>query len=340
MSFCVSTYISEIAAREHRGALLSIISIARNIGIMLCNITMYNFMWNVSSIIFAALSLVFMACASLLPESPIWLYNKGRKQEAIEVLCSIRCAQKEQLEGEIQDMENSNKKPVKMTIGVVFKSIRHAWRQFLIVAVLFALLQHTGYAIMTAYNITVFERLQIPYNSSQMAVVYSTIGFIGGCTTPVFMHKLPRKTILAISSFGQAICMIAVGVYEELFYFESVKLHAWIVPLAFYSYVLVTAFGVSSLGFVIGGEIFPIEVRGTMNGIFGVFAYMYWATTLKVYPKFMFNFGIKTMIWTFVISSLIVCTFGVFILPETHGKTLNEVQEQYFSKKKKKTDHV
>lgn len=341
MSFCVSAYISEIASKEHRGALLSIIAVAYNIGVTLCSTLMYNFMWNISSLIFMSLSLIFMACMSFLPESPVWLYNKGRKEEAIKILCSLRSLDRDKLESEVQDLEKfSNNKPARTSIKDTFKHIAQAWKQLLIVVTLYTLLQHTGYSIMVAYNITVFKRLQLPYDSSKMAILYSISGFIGSTTTPLFMHKLGRKTILSISSLSMGLCMIVVALHEELYYYDIAKSNVWIVPAAFYLYGLAVNIGVYPLGFIIGGEIFPNEVRGTMNGIYGIHAYLYWAVTLKVYPKLMFNFGAKAMIWAFAASCFIACLYGVFFLPETHGKTLNEVQEQYFAKKKKNIPNV
>lgn len=275
-----------------------------------------------------------MVLMSFLPESPVWLLNKGRTEEAIKVLCSLRASDPDKLEAEIKDMEKRTRQPSKGTFSQAFKNIRHAWKQLLVVTVLFAFMQHTGYSIMIAYTLLVFDRLKLPLDSSKVTVLYSMFGFLSSLTTPFFMHKLGRKTILSLSSLGMALAMVVVGIYEELFYYESVKLYAWIVPIAFYIYVFACNIGVYPIGFIIGGEVFPDEVRGTMNGIYGIFANLYWTSTLKVYPRIMFYFGIKTMIWSFAASGLILCLYGKFLLPETRGKTLNQIQEQYFQKKK------
>ncbi|XP_065205809.1 facilitated trehalose transporter Tret1-like [Planococcus citri] len=335
MSSCVSVYISEISSREHRGALLGFITVAYNCGVLICNLLNYNFMWNVSSIVCLCISITFMAVTiTFLPESPVWLHSKGRTEEAIEILSSLRGADRDKLESEIKDMEKRTREPIKTTFSQTFKNIRKAWKQLLVITVLFVLMQHTGYSIMIAYTLLVFDRLNLPLDSSKITVLYSTFGFISSFTTPIFMHRFGRKTVLSVSSLGMAIAMVIVGVYEELFYYESTKMYVWIVPIAFYVYVFACNTGVYPIGFIIGGEVFPTEVRGTMNGIYGVFSSIYWVSTLKLYPKVMFYFGIKTMIWSFAVSSFILCLYGKFLLPETKGKTLNEIQEQYFQRKK------
>lgn len=337
MSFCVSTYISEISTSENRGALLGVTEVAYNVGVMFCNILMYNLMWDTVAVMFIALSIVFMGSMLLLPESPVWLYGKGKKEKSLKILSSLRCTEPENILDEIQDMEKSCNQETKTSFCKTIKNIFRAWKPLVITSVLIGLLQHTGYSIMVAYTIMIFDRLKLPFESSKITITYSMVAFIGSAATPFFMHRMGRKAILSMSSFVMGVCMIVVAIYEEIFY-QNEKMFAWIVPIAFYVYALACNIGVLPIGFIVGGELFPNEVRGIMNGLYGLFAYGYWSVTLKLYPKFMFFCGIKVTIWAFAISCFVVTLFGAFILPETRGKTLNEVQEQYFQKKRKKSE--
>lgn len=334
MSFCVTTYISEITTAEHRGPLLGIIEIAYNVGIFFCTIFMYNLSWNTVALIFAALSVIFLSFIFVLPESPVWLFSKGRHEQSIDTLCKMRCARKENIEDEIKEMENFCKTQLNRSVLTSFRNCLKHWKILALLLSLFGLVQHTGYSIMVAYTIMILNRLNIPFDSARITVIYTAVSFVGSILTPYFLHKVNRKTLLGMSAFGMGICMLVVAVYEEIFYFEDEKPYAWIIPAVLYVYAWTCNIGVLPISLTIGGEVFPQEVSGTMNGLFGVFCYGYWAMTLKVYPEFMFYFGIKYMIWAFSVSCLIVCLFAVFILPETRGKSLNEVQEQFFRKHK------
>lgn len=333
MAVCIATYISEISTTKHRGALLSILEITYNAGILICNVLMYNLRWDIVGLIFSASSLFSFLLSFILPESPIWLYSRGEQEKSIRTLCSIRCQDRDKIESEIHEMEASCSVQSDFDLKLVLRNCLKAWKPFMICTVLFILMQNTGYSIMIAFTITIVDRLKIPFESSMITVIYSIAGFAGSFITPYFMHKFGRKAILSASALGMAISMMAIAIYEEIYMTSDAKPFAWIVPLFLYAYVLLCNIGVLPISYVMCGELFPHEVRGTMNGFYGIVAYIYWAATLKFYPKLMFVFGIKAMIWAFSVSCFMVTLFGIFVLPETKGKSLIQVQQQYFGKK-------
>lgn len=332
MSFCVATYIAEIATPNNRGALLSVIEIMYSLGILISNLLMYHLKWNVVASFFVVLSLLGLLATIFLPESPAWLYSKGKHTQSISTLCSLRCREPNELESEIQEMEKSCSLRVDSCSKQTIRNCLHAWKPFVTLSVMFIILQSTGYPIMLAFTITIVDRLQIPYKSSIIAVMFSSSIFIGSLTTPYFMHRFGRKMILAVSGLGMAAAMVVVALYEEIGVENKLNWLSWIVPFALFMYIFACIIGVLPVGFVMGGELFPIEVRGIMNGLYGAVGYMYSAVMLKAYPHFLATFGVKTTLWTFAAFSFLAASYGIFVLPETKGKTLNEVQEEYFKK--------
>lgn len=334
MSFCISAYISEISTTEHRGALLSMIEITYSIGIVISNALMYKFSWNIVAIIFTFLSTGALLLTFILPESPMWLYSKGKHEKSIEILKSLRSSDQNVLEHEIQDMKRACESKSKTTLANTLKACIKAWKPFVIVTSLFILMQNTGYPMMVSFTLTILDRLRMPYESAIVTLLYSSCGFIASFITPYTMHSFGRKTILIASAFGMGISITCVAVYEEIFYDSSTKPFAWIIPAALCTYVFTCTLGVLPVSFVIGGEMFPHEVRGVMNGIYGACGYLYWSMVFKIFPLYLAYFGIKVVLWTFVGFAAIVVFFGLFILPETRGISLNEVQRKYFQKSK------
>ncbi|XP_065205801.1 facilitated trehalose transporter Tret1-like isoform X2 [Planococcus citri] len=337
MAFTTSTYISEIASSTRRGALLGGLTVSYSSGAMLCNVLMYCIPWNVVAWIYAGLSVFGMLSMLLLVESPVWLYNKGRREIAIRALCSLRATNIDGVKNEIGDMEKNNAGKPKASIVGTMKNLLNAWKPFSIAVSLQLLFQLTGYTALFGYTIDIFDRLKLPLDSSRFTIVYAIAGVIGAACAPIFMFKMNRRTHLRSTAAIMAICTISVGVYEEIFYHSDDKPFSFIVPVAFYIFSLACNAGVLPISYTVGTELYPSEVKGMVNGIFGALYYITWSVILKVYPAFLNTVHIKIIIWCYTSFCLLIILFGTFILPETKGKTLNEVQEQYFQKKKKKS---
>lgn len=333
MVFCVATYISEISSSGRRGALLAILGINYNFGILLIYVSMYYFKWNTVAIAFSFLFGLCLLITFILPESPTWLYLKGRTEKSIKTLSLIRCQNAENIEFEIADMEKHCKQ--KRTLKENLHACVNSRKPLAIVITAFILAQNTGYTILLLFIIMILKQLHIPYEGSNIALMYSIVGALTSLITPVFTYKFGRKTVIACSALGMAASMSVVLAYEY-FYTESFQSYAWIVPVALCSFSLSCGLGVLPMGFMLGGELFPNEIRGTLNGVYGTVSYIYLSLLYKIYGKYLSDYGVITSLCTFVIFSILLALFAIFVLPETKNKTLNQVQEEYFNKTKTK----
>lgn len=71
-----------------------------------------------------------------------------------------------------------------------------------------------------------------------------------------------------------------------------------------------------------------------MNGVVQTFGYVIMFVVLKFYPSMMTNFGIEIVWSIFTAFCILSVLFGAFILPETNGKSLNEILSYFESRKK------
>lgn len=331
MCLCLITYTTEICSTKYRGIMLSSVVVAFNLGATICNVLMYFFSWNVVSLIFSGFSVFGAFLVFLLPESPVWLYSKGRTQKAIDILHSIRNGTSEEIANEAEEIRHSFAEQ-KEQIGCIqmMKNCFKAWRQMVILMGFTLVIMHAGHYIVLSYTVMVVDGLKIPFDEATISLCYSIVGIGASFFSPFFFYNYNRKPTLAISTFGMGLGMTIVAVHEEIYLYEKDKPAAWIVPLSLFLYVACSNVAILPLGFIIGGEILPAEGRGVLFGIGSGFTSIYYTLTLKFYPQVLFCFGIKPLLWCFAVNSFIVTLFAVFVLPETRGKTLNEVQEQYF----------
>jgi len=71
-----------------------------------------------------------------------------------------------------------------------------------------------------------------------------------------------------------------------------------------------------------------------MGGIVQVFGYELMFLVIKVFPAFVSIFGMECVWSVFTIFSFGSALFGAFIMPETKGKSLNEILSSFDSRKK------
>jgi facilitated trehalose transporter len=66
-----------------------------------------------------------------------------------------------------------------------------------------------------------------------------------------------------------------------------------------------------------------------MSGIIVLIAYFFMFFAVKMFPYSLNMYGMEVMFYLFAISSFGFCTFVHFFLPETYGKSLNDIQQHF-----------
>jgi hypothetical protein len=70
-------------------------------------------------------------------------------------------------------------------------------------------------------------------------------------------------------------------------------------------------------------------VKGKLAGITVLIAYNFMFFAVKIFPYTLNMYGMEVMFYLFALSS---CAFGCFVyffLPETYGKSLNDIQDYF-----------
>ena len=82
------------------------------------------------------------------------------------------------------------------------------------------------------------------------------------------------------------------------------------------------------------GEVFPMRVRGAAGGFTTCMAYVFNFVVLKIYPFMETQLRAEGVFFVYAAMSLIGTLFVGFLLPETRGRTLREIEESFAGKRK------
>ncbi len=265
-------------------------------------------------------SLAFLLTLLFIPESPRWLMQKGREQEAKHFLAQIVGPQA--ASGEI--------KAIRAAISEESGDLLDpAFRKALIVAILIALFsQFTGINTIIYYGSIVFLE-HVPHQTASTAlwanVIIGTVNFVATVAGMLLIDRSGRKPLLMTAFGGMALSLTALS---AAIHFQAPGLIVLIFVLI---YVACFAVGVGTGTWVLMAEICPTRVRGQAMSVATVFL---WCGTLLVTLTFLSLVNLFTAAGVFLLYAIVSIAAFLFVwrgVPETKGRTLEEIEKFWLS---------
>jgi len=317
-------FIAEVSPPRIRGALVTVNQLAVVVGLTVAVIVSYflsfgeHWRWMLAS---NALPVpLFLIGLLFVPESPRWMAQKGRSQEAIDVLTLIDGRQSAELE--MRDI-------------LALTEERGAWRELLRPGMRFAMFiacslavlqQITGASILFMYMPTVFQEAGFnePSDAILLNVIISFWCVVCTVVALAVVDRLGRKPLLLGGTIGMAIGMAIVG---ALFHWHKTGMY---VVLTMFLVVGAYLVSLAPLAWLIMSEIFPNRLRGKAMAVASVCVWVASFLTANYFPKmvdwFKTLFGTPAMaFWIYAIVSAGAFLFSLFVVPETKGRTLEEI---------------
>ena len=334
-SMLAPMYISEIAPAPIRGRLVSINQLGIVSGILLIyfvNATIagwHDEAWNVSigwrwmfgSGVFP--SVIFLALLFFVPESPRWLAQKQRWNDAEFILARVNGARKAKTElDEIKVALNIEKSSFS---DIVKPGVRKA---LMIGIILCIFSQVTGINAIMYYAPEIFKATGDASSSALMQTVL--VGVINVLFTLVaikYVDKWGRRTLLLIGSSGMAVCLAIVG---SAFYFGFAE--GYLVLIAILAYISFFAISLGPLAFVVISEIFSNRNRGAAMSVCIFFLWTSVYLVSQTFPMLLESIGSAFTFWIYMVMAIVAFFFILKMIPETKGKSLEEIELYWLPK--------
>ncbi|CAO2830463.1 unnamed protein product [Amaranthus hypochondriacus] len=332
ISYTVPVYIAEIAPQNMRGMLGSVNQLAVTIGIMLVYLLGIFVDWRVLAII------GILPCSALIPglffvpESPRWLAKMGMMEECEASLQVLRG-----FDTDISIEMNEIKKSVassskRTTISIALLKRRRYWFPLMLGIGLLLLQQLSGINGILFYSRTIFERAGI----SEGAVATFGLGSIQVIATGVatwLMDRAGRRILLIVSSAGMtaSLLLVAVAFYLEGVVAKDSVFHSTLSILSVIGLVaMVVSFslGMGPIPWLIMAEILPVSIKGLAGSVATMANFLTsWGITMTANLLLGWSSGGTFAIYTFFAAFTVI--FVTAWLPETKGKTLEEIQAYF-----------
>nr|XP_023028009.1 facilitated trehalose transporter Tret1-like [Leptinotarsa decemlineata] len=305
---------------------------------LICSLFLGQFLMNVigaycsvqqTSFICLTIPVIFLVLFSLMPESPYFYAMKGREEEAKIALQRLRGT--DAVEEELTDLNSAVRRQMSETGTwkdlIMLRSNRKALTAALFLRVSQVLV---GVYVFASYTQFIFQKAGGNLSSEMSSIIYVGLSFVLFSIGAYFSDKFGRRKSYTISSGLSSIVLLSEAVY---FYIESnhpelnIDNIQWFPLAGMIIFIVFTSFGVAIIPTLMLGELFSASIKskavGVVTTLFGLFVF---------FANYIFYFinsytGLYGPFLLFGCCSLVSCIFTNYLVPETKGKSLEEIQQ-------------
>ncbi|KAL0125279.1 hypothetical protein PUN28_004422 [Cardiocondyla obscurior] len=145
----------------------------------------------------------------------------------------------------------------------------------------------------------------------------------------VIVDRAGRKPLLILSSSVMLISLVALGSYFNLKESESdVSNLGWLPLTSLTLFMIAFSIGMGPIPWMLMGEVFPAETKAVASGIAVMLNWFLVFLVTKSFPMMNKGLGADVTFWIFATIMAIATGFIYFFVPETKGKTSQEIQEE------------
>jgi major inositol transporter-like SP family MFS transporter len=333
-SVVVPTYLAELAPPEIRGRLvtqneLMIVSgqlLAFAVNAVIAHAwgeshTVWRWMLGVA----AAPGIVLGVGSIFLPESPRWLIARARVSEAEAVLGRLRppgaAAREARSIADLAAVEAASD-----IRG--WSALRIPWvRAVLLVGIGIGIVQQvTGVNSIMYYGTQILSRSGLGIQGALVAnVLNGVVSVLATFLGIALVGRIGRRPMLVTGLIGTTSSLLLLGVVSLLF--RPSPALAYLVLGAMSLFLCFQQGFVSPVTWLLLSEIFPLKVRGL--GMGGA-TLVLWGANFVVafsFPQLVAGFGVSSTFFGFVVVGLLAVAFSARYVPETGGRSLEEIEE-------------
>jgi SP family xylose:H+ symportor-like MFS transporter len=325
-------YIAEIAPAKSRGKLVSFNQLAIVGGFMVVYFVNYfisrsggsdewlnevGWRWMFASEVIPAG--LFLGLLFFVPDTPRSLMLRNKPTEALDVLIKVN--------GE----EEGNRVLTEIEASMNEKTSGHilsfGWLVIIIGVLISVFQQFVGINVVLYYAPEIFKTISSGTDSALlMTIIVGVVNFLFTIIAVRTVDKYGRKPLMVIGAAGMAIAMISLG----FVFFTGAT--GYLALFCMMLYVASFAMSWGPVAWVLLAEIFPNKIRGRA---LAVAVAAQWISNYLVSLTFpmmndnsyltgLFNHGFAY--WVYGIMSVLAMLFIMKYVPETKGKTLEEME--------------
>lgn len=332
-AFCVTApaYNSEISQDSIRGTLGSFFQLMITLGILFSYVVGSYTSVFLFNILCGLIPLVFGLVFFFMPESPSYLVVKGRNEEARAALVRLR-GRNYDVDTELNNLkfkaEQSNSHPTSFLTNIRKRNVIKA---LVICYFLMVFQQLSGINAVIFNTAAIFTAAGSTIGQEIASIIIGVIQVVATFVSSMVVDRLGRRILLLLSALVMCLCLTALGVY---FYLQSVHGEdsdiiqniSWLPLVSLSLFFIAFSIGFGPIPWMMAGELCLIDIKAFVGSTAGTLNWLLSFTVTSTFNSLNNAIGQGQVFWMFAGIMVLGFLFIFFIVPETKGKSVDEIQ--------------
>lgn len=333
-AFCVTApmYTAEISENDIRGSLGSYFQLLLTVGILLSYLLGTAVNMFELSIISAIVPIIFFIVFFFMPETPTYYLKKGNEDAARASFQRLRGSHYN-VEPELSMLKDTIEETNRNQISFLSAIRSRASMKALIIAYgLMVFQQLCGINAVIFYAGSIFVETGGSLKPDEASIVIGVMQVVAVFVSTLIVDRLGRRILLSASIIALSACAFILGIY---FYLQDIKHDvtniSWLPLTSLCIFIILFSIGFGPLPWMMIGEIFAPEVKGIAGSSACLFNWLLAFLVTKTYTNLNDVLHPYGTFWLFAVISAIGVFFVLFLVPETKGKSLEDIQRELSS---------
>jgi len=324
-SMLTPLYIAEIAPPKTRGALVTLNQLAIVVGVLTAYCADYHFSatsnWRAMFLSAVIPSIILFLALIFLPESPRWLASHGYTEEAYSILSRVENpAEARRYLAELKEVTKADR--------LRFRDIfAPRFRNALVIGMgLAAFQQITGINTITYYTPIILQMAGFHRASTAIlaTMLVGGVNLIFTILSLFLLDRVGRRPLLLGGIALMTVSLTALG-----YFFGGSHVSRALILTSVLIYLASFAVGLGPIFWLLISEIYPTTIRGQAMSLATITIWVFDLLVTITFLSLVDSLGARWTFWLYAAASAAAFLFSIRNIPETKGRTLEEIEASW-----------
>ncbi|XP_037789340.1 facilitated trehalose transporter Tret1-like [Penaeus monodon] len=330
MNVVTNPLVAELYPARIRGVVAVVPEAFGCAGLMLSYLLAFLLPWKTATMVSTAPSLLLSFMMLLVPESPYWLVGKN-KIEAAEKSLRLLLGR----DGDVAE----ELKAIRSTMTLRQNGVKYQARELckahnaipvVLTLSIFILRELGGKGPVFGYSVYMFRNAGVQLDAFYCTLFVGVARFASTCVSASFLDLVGRKPLLVASTL---VCAASEGVAGAFLLLE-VEGATWMPLVSMIVFVIGYGIGLGPIPWAYLGELLPTPVRSLGASIINLGFSITLFTVSFVFLKVISYLGLGLTLLLFGGANLAIVPLVLLFIPETKGRTLQDLEKAFTPNKK------